>query len=136
MEPALLDTDMLSEVLKRKDRHVLAKARQYLAEHERLAFSALTLYEIMRGLLATRATRQLDAFRSTTSTSDVFPVGIPVLIRAAGLWAEARAAGHPHDDADLIIPATVLEGRRVLVTGNTAHFAWIPGLTLEDWRQA
>jgi hypothetical protein len=22
----------------------------------------------------------------------------------------------------------------VLVTGNSVHFSWIPGLTLEDWR--
>jgi predicted nucleic acid-binding protein len=34
----------------------------------------------------------------------------------------------------LIIAATALETGRVLVTGNTAHYAWISGLTLEDWR--
>jgi len=50
MDEALLDTDILSEVLKRKDRRVLATARQYLAQHQRLAFSAITVYEIIRGL--------------------------------------------------------------------------------------
>jgi tRNA(fMet)-specific endonuclease VapC len=132
---ALLDTDILSEVLKRKDRRVLAKARQYLAQHQRLAFSAITQYEIVRGLQATRATRQLAAFLRTAGTSEVFAVSVPVLMRAAGLWADARAGGHPHGDADLIIAATALEHGRVLVTGNAAHYSWIPGLTIEDWRQ-
>jgi hypothetical protein len=34
----------------------------------------------------------------------------------------------------LIIAATALETGRALVTGNTAHFGWIPALTIEDWR--
>ena len=50
MEEAILDTDMLSEVLKRKDLVVLATAESYLAEHQRLAFSATTVFEIVRGL--------------------------------------------------------------------------------------
>jgi predicted nucleic acid-binding protein len=135
MDEALLDTDILSEVLKRKDQQVLAKASDYLTHHQRLAFSAITAYEIVRGLRAKRATRQLAEFLKTVSTSEVFPVGMPVLLRAAELWADAFAGGHPHADADLIIAATTLEHGRVLVTGNTPHFAWIPGLRLEDWRQ-
>jgi tRNA(fMet)-specific endonuclease VapC len=74
MDEALLDTDTLSEVLKRKDRRVLAAARQYLAEHQRFAFSAMTAYEIIRGMKATGASRQLADFLKTTATSDAFPV--------------------------------------------------------------
>jgi tRNA(fMet)-specific endonuclease VapC len=55
--------------------------------------------------------------------------------RAADLWAFARKAGLPRNDADLIIAATALEHERTLVTGNTAHFSWVPGLVLENWRQ-
>lgn len=135
MDESLLDTDILSEVLKRKDANVLAKARQYLSQHQRLAFSAITVYEIVRGLKATRAKRQHAEFLKRVGTSDVFPVSLPVLMRAAELWVTARAGGHPRDDADLIIAATALEHGRVLVTGNTAHYSWIPGLTVADWRQ-
>src|SRR5437879_1988571 len=112
MDEALLDTDMLSEVLKRKDRRVLATARQYLSEHRRLAFSAITAYEIIRGMKANRATRQLAEFLKTMATSDVLPANIPVLVRAAELWADARKIGEPRDDADLIIAATALENGR------------------------
>jgi tRNA(fMet)-specific endonuclease VapC len=136
MDEALLDTDILSEVLKRKDNRVLAKARRYLAEHQRFAFSSITAYEIIRGMRANQAMRQLTEFLKTVKTSDVFPVSMTVLMRAAELWAEAHRSGHPQDDADLIIASTALEQRRMLVTGNTDHFAWISGLTLENWRKS
>jgi tRNA(fMet)-specific endonuclease VapC len=136
MREAILDTDILSEVLKKKDPQVLATAQQYLTHHQRLSFSAVTLYEIVRGMRASNATRQLGAFLKLVGTSDVLPVSIPVLIRAADLWAEARTGGHPKHDADLIIAATALEARRTLVTGNTSHFSWINGLQLADWRMA
>lgn len=134
MDEALLDTDIVSEVLKGKNPQVLAAAQQYLAARQRMAFSAVTIYEVLRGLHAKRATRQLTEFLRTVATSDVLPVTVPVLMRAAELWADARRAGHPRNDADLIIAATAIEARRVLVTGNTSHFSWIPGLVLSDWR--
>ncbi len=52
MDEALLDTDILSELLKCKNHNVLAKARGYVTTHQRLAFSAITFYEIIRGLYA------------------------------------------------------------------------------------
>lgn len=134
MDEALIDTDILSEILKGKDPQVLAAAQQYLSVHQRLSFSAMTVYEIMRGMLANRASRQLGVFLAITGSSDVLPISIDVLKRAADLWAEARNSGHPRDDADLLIAATAIDARRVLVTGNTAHFSWISGLRLADWR--
>jgi tRNA(fMet)-specific endonuclease VapC len=134
MDDALLDTDILSEGLKKKDQQVLATAREYLAQKQRLAFSAITVYQILRGMRAKRAIRQLAEFLRIAETSEVLPISVPVLIRAADLWAEARSGGHSANDADLIIAATAIEARRVLVTGNTSHFAWIPGLSLGDWR--
>ncbi|MFV0442732.1 MAG: type II toxin-antitoxin system VapC family toxin [Planctomycetaceae bacterium] len=109
--------------------------QRYLAVHGRLAFSAMAVYEILRGLLATQATRQRSEFLRVVGTSDVFPISTAILERAADLWATARTGDHPHADADLIIVATALEAGRVMVTGNTPHFAWIPGLTIEDWRR-
>jgi len=58
-----------------------------------------------------------------------------VVDRAADLWVVAHHGGLPATDADLLIAATALEHGRALVTGNTTHFSWIPGLTVEDWRQ-
>jgi predicted nucleic acid-binding protein len=37
-------------------------------------------------------------------------------------------------DADVMIAATALYHGRTLVTGNTVHFAWVPGLKILNWR--
>ena len=94
----------------------------------------MTVYEIIRGMRARAATRQLSEFLKLVNTSDVLPVSMPVLMRAGELWAEARNAGHPRNDADLIIASTALETGRILVTGNANHFSWINGLQMSDWR--
>ena len=136
MDEAILDTDIMSEVLKARNQQVLTVAQQYLAQHQRLAFSAITLYEILRGLRASQATRGLNTFLKLVGNSDVLAVSLPVLFRAADLWAEAGRRGYSQNDADLIIAATALESGRVLVTGNSQHFSWISGLSLADWRAA
>jgi predicted nucleic acid-binding protein len=136
MELALLDTDILSEVLKAKDVRVLDRAQQYLSQHDRLSFSAVTYYEVVRGMHARRADRQLARFLQLANDSDVIPISIPILTRAAELWAIAHSGGHPRDDADLIIASTALEVGSTLVSGNTTHFQWIQGLRITDWRQS
>jgi tRNA(fMet)-specific endonuclease VapC len=112
----------------------LAKADEYLAEYQRLKFSAFTFYEIARGFLASGAVRRLQDFQKVADNADIMPISLQVLRRASELWAAALRGGHPRGDADLIIAATALEASIRLVTGNTAHFDWIPGLTLDNWR--
>ncbi|HEY5312506.1 MAG TPA: type II toxin-antitoxin system VapC family toxin [Pirellulales bacterium] len=131
--PALLDTDVLSEVLKGRHRRILEMAAAYTREHQRFTLSAITLYEIERGLLAKQATRLLMRLDAITEDSTVLSISLSVLRRAARLWAEARAAGRPRNDADLLIAATALEHDLALVTGNQRHFGWIPRLRLEAW---
>ena len=62
MEPALLDTDTLSEIMKGVDPSVQDNARRYLTVFRHFTFSMITRYEILRGLKARRATRQLARF--------------------------------------------------------------------------
>jgi tRNA(fMet)-specific endonuclease VapC len=135
MDATLLDTDILSEVIKLRNPVVRQKALDYSQVHGQLAFSSMTRYEILRGYRDQNATTQLARFLVFCQHAVVFAVTDAIFDRAADLWVAGRQGGHPHNDADLIIAATALEHGRVLVTGNTAHFAWIPGLQLEDWRQ-
>ena len=136
MKLSLLDTDMLSEVLKKKDSNVLQHASDYLAQHQQFAISAMTRYEILRGLKDKNATRRIKSFETFCQNAELFAITDEVLDRSADLWVEARKGGHSRYDADLIIAATALEHGRVLITGNTHHFAWIPGLSVENWRDA
>jgi tRNA(fMet)-specific endonuclease VapC len=134
MNLALLDTDILSELLKLRNSSVRQHALTYTRQQGPLAFSAMTRYEVRRGYLAQMAAAQLARFDVFCQNSFVLPVTDAIFDRAADLWAIGRQSGQPHADADLIIAATALETGRTLVTGNAARFGWIPALTIEDWR--
>lgn len=135
MDLAILDTDILSEVLKQRDPIVRRRATQYLRAYRQFTISSVTRFEIIRGYKETKATRQLAKFSSFCQNSLILPLTDATFDRAADLWVTARQGGHPCGDADLLIAATALEHSRTLVTGNTPHFAWISGLRLDDWRQ-
>jgi tRNA(fMet)-specific endonuclease VapC len=134
MDAALLDTDILSEVFKRRSPTVVAKAGVYLQQHGRFSFSQFSRFEVRRGYLHKKATTQLGRFDTFCSHSVVLPVSEAIFDRAARLWGDAQNGGHPCGDADLLIAATALEHGLVLVSGNLRHFMWIAGLKVEDWR--
>jgi len=130
---ALLDTDILSELLKQHPQ-VTHRARLYLAEHNRLAFSIITRYEILRGLKAKQAQTQEIAFEALCQTCLILPLTNRVIERAATLYAELYRRGALLPDADLLIAATALEAQRTVVTNNLAHFQRIPNLAVETWK--
>jgi tRNA(fMet)-specific endonuclease VapC len=130
----LLDTDTLSEVIKDRDLRVRQAARQYLETHGSFTFSIITRYEVLRGLKARGATRQVAAFEHWCQTSNVLPLGDDVVVRAADLYADLYRSGHLISDADILIAATALVHGLILITGNVAHFQHISGLPLASWR--
>jgi tRNA(fMet)-specific endonuclease VapC len=130
----LLDTDTLSEVIKDRDLRVRQAARQYLETHGSFTFSIITRYEVLRGLKAKRATRQVAAVEHWCQTSNVLPLGDDVVVRAADLYADLYRSGHLISDADILIAATALVHGLILITGNVAHFQHISGLPLASWR--
>ena len=136
MDLCLLDTDIVTEIFKAKDATVAANAKKYLRAQPRLAVSAMTVFEIRRGLLFKQATAQLVEFEKELGAIEVLPIDNGVLSRAAELWAAGRQQGKAHNDAAVLIAATALEAGRMLVTGNTAHFDWIDALRIVNWREA
>lgn len=134
MPPALLDTDTLSEVMKGRDPQVQRHARQYLASYGCFTFSIITYYEILRGLKAKRATRQITAFEERCRKSNVLPLTDDVVVQAADIYAELHQQGQLISDADILIAATALVHGLTLVTENVTHFGGISGLNLESWR--
>jgi tRNA(fMet)-specific endonuclease VapC len=134
MDPTLLDTDMLSEVLKQRNVAVTAKAATYLQQHGQFTISAFSRFEIRRGFFAKQASKQLARFETFCNHSVLLPITDAIFDRAAILWADAQSGGHPCGDADLLIAATAMTHDLVLATGNLRHFAWISGLKTKDWR--
>ena len=134
MNLCLLDTDILSEVMRGRNQDVVAKADLYLQSHGQFAISAFTRYEVVRGLRWRKASIKLEEFLRLCEAMTVYPITAEILDRAADLWANGAALGKPKMDADLLIAATAFVHGRDLVTGNLAHFDWIEGLVVSNWR--
>jgi tRNA(fMet)-specific endonuclease VapC len=132
----LLDSDTLSEIMKARDPQVLRNAGEYLREHGRFRFSTVTRYEILRGLHAKDAVRQMERFRHQCDISTVYPMTDEVIDQAAEIYGHLHKQGRLILDADILIAATALVHDLVLATGNVEHFARIPGLRWVNWRSA
>jgi len=131
---ALLDTDILSEVMRARDLRVFKCAEDYLAEHARFTFSIITRYEILRGLKAREATRQAELFERQCAKSIVLPLTDPIIVQATDIYASLYKHGELVSDADILIAATAAVHNLPLITGNVAHFQRILGLQILSWR--
>jgi len=134
--PRLLDTVTLSEVIKGRDPGVLQRADEYLSAQKQFQFSIITRYEILRGLKAKDAFRQLERFEDQCRASIVFPLTDDVVVRAAEIYGFLHQRGALIEDADILIAATALLHGLKLVTENPEHFNRIPDLVVESWRSS
>ena len=118
---AVLDTDVLSAIL-RRDPVAIPKARAYLAEHRRLTFSLITRYEILRGLKAKAAEKQLGAFKRLCARSEIVILDDRSVVKAAEIYADLYRRGELIGDADILIAASALVNDFHVATGNEGHF--------------
>lgn len=128
----LLDTDVLSGLM-RKTPSVVGRARAYLADYGRLTISAITRFEILRGLKAKNATAQLAVFETFCMNNEVLPITDPVIVRAAEIYADLYVRGQLIPDADILIAATALDNGLFVATNNSADFGRITGLQIDNW---
>jgi len=131
---ALLDTDTLSEVMKGQDLHTQQKAQHYLTTYGQFRFSIITRYEILRGLKAKDALRQIAIFEDQCRKSHVYPLTDGIIVQASDIYAFLHKHGLLISDADILIAATTLAHNLTLVTGNLDHFNRIPNLISESWK--
>src|SRR5258708_31486262 len=124
MSRALLDTDILSEVLKNRDATVARAAADYLAKHGEFTVSVVSLMEIAYGLNRAGRTTQLEDFEATLrSTCNVLPFDADAALLAGRIQAELEKAGAAIDAADGMIAATAIGAHLPVVAGNSAPFA-------------
>lgn len=129
---ALLDTDILSALLRQRPA-VVSRAIQYLSVYPQYTFSLITRYEILRGLKAKDAKKQLMAFDAFCQSSEIVPVTEAIISRASDLYADLHQRGQLIGDADILIAATALEHGLMLSTNNENHFSRVSGLTIDNW---
>lgn len=138
MDKALLDTDILSEVLKARDRAVVAQATAYKASFDRFTISVITVMEIVKGLHKKNRTDALDRFLEGIKMSEVVVFDDPSAEIAGRMYGDLERTGQTIGRADVMIAALALNHGFTLVTGNVRHYQRIQDLgyelKLDNWR--
>jgi len=98
-----------------------------------IEISIITYYEIVGGLLAKNALKQLNIFEDFVSNNIVIPLTERSAKISAELYSTLRQNGNIVDDIDLLIAGVAIDNDLTLVTNNEGHFNRIPGLKIKNW---
>jgi len=91
-QKVLIDTDILSAIML-PNPIAIVKAIDYLNQHNKFTFSLITRYEILRGLKAKAASKQLIAFETFCTNNIIVPVTDEIIVKAADIYAHLRRQG-------------------------------------------
>lgn len=131
----ILDSSILvtTERQGRNARQMLALLSSRLGNTE-IAISVVTLLELAHGAQrADTAGRKLKRQRfidELLMALPIYPVTIPIALRAGQIDGESQSRGVKLPLADLLIGVTALELGYSVATGNVRHFQSIPSLAL------
>lgn len=134
MDRALIDTDILSYYF-RGDQVVVKNFQKYLKNYETIEISVVTFYEIMSGLLAKNAFKQLAVFEDFISENIIVPLTEKSSGISAEIYSSLKQSGKIIDDIDILIAGIAIENNLTLITNNTTHFSRIKGLKIKNWKK-
>ena len=140
MDKALLDTDILSEVLKGRNPQVAAHAEAYLMHHAMLTVSVVSVIEVVSGLQRLARSEQLERFLQALDAMEVLPMDTESAVLAGRIDGDLLRTGQPIGRADPIVAAQAITHGLVLVTGNVCHYERVTALgyplRIANWREA
>jgi tRNA(fMet)-specific endonuclease VapC len=138
VDKALLDTDILSEILKGFDRVVVARAIAYRAIWGRYTVSTITVVEVVKGLHKVGREDSIERFLAGLSLEEILTLDLQSAELAGRIYGDLERVGQPIGRADPMIAAIAVQHGLTLVSGNLAHYRRIEalgyGLKLENWR--
>ncbi|NET54080.1 MAG: type II toxin-antitoxin system VapC family toxin [Merismopedia sp. SIO2A8] len=130
----LLDTCVISDFIKNEPGTV-AKIKQ--TPPTDIAVSSITVMELHYGLRLNpqRAKKLKPVISSFLDSIIVLPFGIGEGTNAAHIRAVLKPQGQPIGAYDVLIAATALQHKLIMVTANLREFERVPELQIENWRQ-
>jgi len=138
MKKALLDKDILSEILKAKNAGIVSKAVEYKENFERFTISVITVMEIVKGLHKAGRADALKKFLGGLQAIEIISFDENCSVIAGRMFADLENTGQPIGRADPMIAAIAMQHELTLVTGNTAHYERLQklgySLKLDNWR--
>ncbi len=135
----IIDTSVLVSS-ERRGRNARQALVDLVPQGVEIGVSVVTALELAHGVERAntsprKTTRQLF-LNDLLQSLPIYPVTVPIALRAGRLDGLLAAQGIRIDLADLLIAATALELGYELLTDNVKHFERIPQLLLSQLRQS
>lgn len=127
----LPDTNAFSRYFRGRDN---ALAEQMVASFPQLRLSPLVLAELEYGAVKSGVARHRQRIDQLLLDVPVEPFIAEDSVRYGRLRALLERRGEIIGAIDLLIAAQALRLDAIIVTHNTAEFARVPGLKIEDWQ--
>jgi len=138
VEKSLLDTDMLSEIIKAVNTDILIKANRYLTQFGKYTISVITIMEIVEGWQKRKQQQKLEKFLDIIGKQEILSLEFTGAIMAGKIYADLENIGKRIGYPDCMIAAIAIENNLTLVTGNIVHYQRIQALgynlKLDNWR--
>lgn len=131
MSGYLLDTNIISDVIRNPDGHVARHIEQ--VGPKAIFTSIIVASELRYGCAKKGSARLLDRVNGVLETIPVLSLDIPTDAEYGDIRAKLEVAGQPIGMNDLLIAAHAQALGLTLVTDNTNEFSRIRGLKLENW---
>jgi tRNA(fMet)-specific endonuclease VapC len=130
----LLDTNILSELIKKRPNpHLLSQLRS--KPSHALLTSCICVMELRFGSMLRE---DFEVFwpkinREIVSRVKVVPLGEKESLIAGDILADMRKTGQSIGIEDVLIAASAITNKCIIVTANVRHFSRISGLIIENW---
>lgn len=130
----LLDTNILSELVKKRPDHNLLQHLQSNPSQS-LFTSCICVMELRFGSALRRDFKSFwqNIEREIISRVNVMPLGYEEVLKAGDILADLKKKGLSIGIEDVLIGSTALNHNLIMVTANIRHFSRIKGLAVENW---
>jgi len=129
----LLDTNILSELIKKRPNpHLLSQLRSKPSHS--LFTASICLVELRFGSALREDSGSFweKINREIISRVNTIPLGEKEALTAGDILADLKKRGQPIGIEDVLIAASAISNRCIVVTGNTRHLSRIKGLDVEN----
>ena len=130
MAQYILDTD-ISSYLIRGDHETVTKKFSEL--YDSCAISSITAAELQYGARKRNNKQLTQKVKAFCDLVEIIPWDEDAAKAYAKLRVELETSGTPIGNMDMLIAASVLARKAVLVTNNTEHFSRVKDLKLGNW---
>lgn len=128
----LVDSDILSYYMK-GNKTVVENFDNYVSENRFVNISRISIVEILGGLKARSAEKQIERFKALIAKHKILDTTEISAEISANIFAELWKSGNHSGNYDILIAGIAIANNLVLITNNEKDYKNINGLEITNW---